>query len=186
MRPDFTDLVESARAGDDRAWEALVEGLQGLVWSTLGSFRLSAEDRKDVFAAAFFRLYEHLDRIREPHKLAGWMATTTRNEALTLTRARQRVEPRDRFDEVSPSAVPVDEGLLDDELQVAVRAAFGRLGEACQELLRVLTAEPPLSYDEVAELLGMPRGGIGPTRQRCLERLRAAPELRPFLEGASR
>ena len=82
MRPDFTELVERARDGDAAAWDAIVDGLQGVVWSTLSGFRLSAEDRNDVFAAAFFRLYERIDTIREPHKLPGWMATTTRHEAL--------------------------------------------------------------------------------------------------------
>jgi RNA polymerase sigma factor (sigma-70 family) len=186
MRPDFTELVECARDGDAAAWEALVDGLQGLVWSTLASFGLSPEDRKDVFAAAFFRLFERLDTVREPHKLAGWMATTTRNEALSLARARQRTEPRDNLGDGDAGVRPLDEGLLDDELQGAVRAAFDRLSPSCQELLRLLTAEPPLSYDEIAALLDIPRGGIGPTRQRCLDRLRSAPELLAFVEGGLR
>jgi RNA polymerase sigma factor (sigma-70 family) len=186
MRPDFTELVEGARRGDEAAWEGIVDGLEGLVWSTLGSFRLSTEDRKDVFAAAFFRLFEHLDTIREPRKLAGWMATTTRNEALSLSRARQRLEPRDSLDDDLPTSASLDESLLDGELLDAVRGAFERLSPACQELLRALTTEPPLSYDEIAELLSIPRGGIGPTRQRCLARLRSAPELESFLEGGSR
>ncbi len=183
MRPDFVELVERARAGDASAWEALVEGLKGIVWSTVSGFRLSADDRNDVFAAAFFRLYERLDTIREPQKLPGWMATTTRHEALGLTRSRQRTEPRDNLGDREAGTRPLDEQLLDDEMHVAVRAAFDRLSPSHQELLRMLTAEPPLSYDEIAEQLDIPRGSIGPTRQRCLERLRATPELQPFLGG---
>ncbi len=156
-----------------------------MVWSTLSGFRLSAEDRNDVFAAAFFRLYERIDTIREPHKLPGWMATTTRHEALGLVRSRQRTEPRDDVGDREAVARPLDEHLLDDELHGAVRAAFSRLSPSHQELLRLLTTEPPMSYDEIAELLDIPRGSIGPTRQRCLERLRATPELQPFLGGGS-
>jgi RNA polymerase sigma factor (sigma-70 family) len=185
MRPDFTELVGRARGGDAAAWDAIVDGLQGIVWSTLSGFRLSAEDRNDVFAAAFFRLYERIDTIREPHKLPGWMATTTRHEALGIVRSRQRTEARDDVGDREAIPRPLDEQLLDDELHVAVRAAFSRLSPSHQELLRLLTTEPPTSYDEIAELLDIPRGSIGPTRQRCLERLRATPELQPFLGGGS-
>ena len=79
-----------------------------------------------------------------------------------------------------------DEQLLDDELQVALRLAMAELDPACRELLALLTAEPPLSYDDIAEITGRPRGSIGPTRQRCLERLRRSPHLRAFLEEEQR
>jgi RNA polymerase sigma factor (sigma-70 family) len=185
MRPDFTELVDRARAGDASAWDAIVAGLQGIVWSTLAGFRLSHDDRNDVFAAVFFRLYERIDTIREPQKLPGWMATTTRHEALGIARSRQRTEAREDMGERAAAVRPLDEQLLDDELHVAVRAAFSRLSPQHQDLLRLLTTEPPMSYDEIAELLDIPRGSIGPTRQRCLERLRATPELQPFLGGGS-
>jgi RNA polymerase sigma factor (sigma-70 family) len=185
MRPDFAELVDRARSGDAAAWDAIVGGLQGVVWHTLVGFRLSEEDRKDVFAASFFRLYERLDTIREPRKLPGWIATTTRHEALSLARARQRTEERDDLGEREALGRPLDERLLDDELHVAVRAAFARLSPSQQELLRLLTTEPPMSYDEIAEELGIPRGSIGPSRRRCLDRLRATPELLPFLGGGS-
>ncbi len=182
MRPDFTELVERARRGDADAWRGIVEGLQGVVWRTVGGFRLSPEDRKDVFAAAFGRLFERLDTIREPQKLPGWMATTTRNEALTLTRARQRLEPRDGVGDTDSGADSLDQELLDIELVEALHRALDRLAPACRQLLELLTAEPPLSYDEIAVTLEMPRGSIGPSRQRCLDRLRRSSELSAFLE----
>ncbi len=89
-----------------RSWT----GLQGVVWRTVSGFGLSAEDRKDVFAAAFFRLFERLDTVREPDKLPGWIATTTRNEALTLVRARQRLEPRDTLATMTPTPPPSTRG----------------------------------------------------------------------------
>ena len=183
MRPDFTGLVSLARGGDAEAWASLVGELKGLVWSVLADFHLPADDRKDVFAAVFCRLVERLDTIREPDKLPGWMATTTRNEARTLLKARGRLDLRDELDDGDAGVRPLDERLLDDELRVALRAGFGRLGDACQELLRLVTLEPPMSYDEIAVLLGIPRGSIGPTRQRCLDRLRRTPEVRAFLDA---
>ena len=183
----LVDLVVAARAGDSQAWEALVDRLAGVVWRATADTGLSYEDRQDVFAAAFFRLYEHLDDVREPMKLPGWMATTARNEVRQLLRAKRRLEPRH---EVEPAETVqltgVDEGLLDGELRTALRTAFLRLGAPCQELLRLTTAVPPLSYDEISQLTGIARGSLGPSRQRCLEHLRRTPELRPFLEGTRR
>jgi RNA polymerase sigma factor (sigma-70 family) len=182
MQPDFPELVVRARAGDADAWRDIVEGLQGVVWRTVGGFGLSPEDRKDVFAAAFFRLFERLDTIREPLKLPGWIATTTRNEALTLLRARNRLEPRDTVGDGDSGAGPPDQDLLDLELIDALHQALERLAPGCRRLLEMLTVEPPLSYDEISVALDMPRGSIGPTRQRCLDRLRHSSELSAFLD----
>jgi RNA polymerase sigma factor (sigma-70 family) len=183
----LVDLVALARKGDRAAWKVLVHRLQGVVWRATADVGLSYEDRQDVFAAAFFRLFERLDDIREPAKLPGWLATTARNEIRQLLRTKKRLEPRDVVEPFEPvMTTSVDEQLLDGELRSALQAAFLRLSEACQELLRLTTAVPPLSYDEISALTGMARGSLGPNRQRCLEHLRHAPELRPFLEGARR
>jgi RNA polymerase sigma factor (sigma-70 family) len=182
-RPHFAELVKLALDGDLGAKEALVEGLQRLVWRTIADFGLSREDRQDVFAGTFCRLFERLDTIREPDRLPGWIATTARNEAHTLLRARSRVVVSDEPPEREDHEPQTDERMLKGELHLALRAAFGGLPRNCRELLRHLTAVPRLSYEEISELLGMPHGSIGPTRQRCLDRLRSAPEFRPFLEG---
>ena len=158
--------------------------LQRVVWRAIGRFDLSAEDRKDAFAATFFRLYERLDTVREPAKLPGWVATTARNEVHTLLRGR-RDRPMDAVDLPLPPHEEEPEGaLVDGELRVALQAALAGLSIACQDLLRLLTIDPPLSYADIGEALGLPHGSIGPTRQRCLERLRAAPQLLPFLAEA--
>lgn len=185
MDEGLPQLVSRARAGDEAAWEGLVALLQRVVWRVTGGFGLPTHDRSDVFAATFFRLFEHLNDIRDPERLPGWVATTARNEVHQLLRARARVDLRAEAGDDIPAltALPGDR-LLDAELQAAVRAAFAQLGEACRELLRLVSAVPKMSYDDVAVALNIPRGSIGPTRQRCLERLRRAPELRPFLEGA--
>jgi RNA polymerase sigma factor (sigma-70 family) len=183
----FDELVPAALAGERAAWEELVERLQNVAWKAIGGFDLSAEDRKDAFAATFFRLFERLDGVREPAKLPGWVATTARNEVLTLLRSRRRdvVTDVDEMPATSVDAEPLGE-LLRREVHSALHVALGRLSGACQQLLRLLTIDPPLSYAEISELLDIPHGSLGPTRQRCLERLRGAPELVPFLEDAAR
>jgi RNA polymerase sigma factor (sigma-70 family) len=185
--PDFDDLVRGALAGGQASWDQLVDRLQRVAWRAIAGFDLSPEDRKDAFAGTFFRLYERLDTIREPAKLPGWVATTARNEVLSLLRARRRDTPVDIDDQHLPL---VDQEpaahLLDLELRQALHRGLARLSAACQQLLHLLTIDPPLSYAEVGDLLDVPHGSIGPTRQRCLDRLRATPELHPFLEEAPR
>jgi RNA polymerase sigma factor (sigma-70 family) len=182
-RPDFAQLVKLARDGDVAAKGVLVESLQRLVWYTIADFGLSREDRQDVFAGTFCRLFERLATIREPERLPGWIATTARNEAHTLLRARGRVVPTDEIGERQDTEPPTDERMLDRELRAAMVSAFQSLPLQCRELLRLLTAVPRLSYEEISVLLAMPHGSIGPTRQRCLDRLRNMPDLRPFHDG---
>ncbi len=181
----FDALARSAVDGDSAAWDELVARLQRVAWRAIAGFDLSEEDRKDAFAGTFFRLYERLGTIREPAKLPGWVATTARNEVHTLLRARRRAVPTDLHDEHLPPTAPEPAGrLLEGELHAALYAGLDRLSSRCRQLLLLLTTDPPLSYDEVGELLDLPHGSIGPTRQRCLDQLRQTTELRPFLEEA--
>ncbi len=179
---ELVTLAALARTGDDRSWRQLVDRLKGVAWKVLYGFDLTQEDRKDAFAASFFHLYERLGTIRELEKLPGWVATTARNEALMLVRRRDRQVPMEELPYRETSAGDHDSALLDGELKRAMLLAFERLPADAQALLRLCTADPPLGYDEISRLLGMPRGSIGPKRQRCLERLRNSPELAPFLE----
>lgn len=182
-QPRFEDLVPRAIDGDHAAWESIVARLQRVVWHAIAGFDLSAADRQDAFAATFFRLSERLATVQQPQKLPGWVATTARNEVLTLLRARRRLTPTDPADMALPaSPATSDDSLLDDELHRAVHSGFAALPPRCQELLRLATLDPPLSYAEIGQLLGMPHGSIGPTRQRCLDQLRSSPELRSFTE----
>lgn len=183
----FGPLVAAALDGSTAAWDELVERLQRVAWRAIGGFDLPDADRKDAFAATFFRLYERLGTVREPEKLPGWVATTARNEVLSLLRGRRRATPTELTDEHLPA---VDQegvaALIDRELHEALHRGLAQLGAACQQLLHLLTIDPPLSYADVSEALGIPHGSIGPTRQRCLDRLRATPDLRPFLTEVPR
>ncbi|MGH9126468.1 MAG: RNA polymerase sigma factor [Acidimicrobiales bacterium] len=180
---DFPTLARRACDGDQAAKEALVECLKRLVWSTISVFGLNPEDRDDVFAATFCRFFEHLGSIRDPKRIPGWIATTARNEAYTLLRARGRVVITDEIEDSDDSGPGADYRILDRELYAALVAGFRLLPRQCQTLLRYLSAEPRLSYEEVGQLLDMPHGSIGPTRRRCLDRLRNTAPFRPFMEG---
>lgn len=169
----MSDLLRGAAAGDERSWEALVERFGGLVWSVARSYNLDHASVEDVNQTVWLRLAEHCGRIESPERLVGWLGTTTRNEALRVLRCRQRVEARADTGDLLPSSGPsTDEPLLAAETLEEVLRGFAHLEAECQQLLRLLCAVPRLDYKSISELTGRPTGSIGPTRQRCLEKLR--------------
>ena len=177
---DDAELLREAGQGSQQAWDALVARYGSRVWAVVRAFRLSPADAADVFQTTWLNLVTHVDRIREPERLGAWLATTARHECLgTLRRTGRQVPVGDQLDLETPAAAvtPVDSAVLASERDAELWRAMANLPEHCQRLLRVLMADPAPSYEEVGRLLGMPVGSIGPTRQRCLERLRA--ELGP-------
>ena len=166
-------LVRAAATGDQRAWERLVEEFSGLIWAVARAHRLSKTDAADVAQTTWLRVVEHLDRMQNPGRLGAWVATTARRECLrTLRAAAQTVPTDDDVFEQGPDSTTADAEVLLAERDAAVWHAFDRLGARDKALLRMLIADPTLSYEEIGAALEMPIGSIGPTRARCLERLR--------------
>ncbi|HYK68410.1 MAG TPA: sigma-70 family RNA polymerase sigma factor [Streptosporangiaceae bacterium] len=175
-------LVRAAAGGDSAAWKAIVEHFSGLVWAITRGYRLGPPDAADVFQTTWLRLAEHLDRIASPERLGAWLATTARRESLRIARAAARTTPAHdgtlvglgHVDDHSPEQAVLDaeQAMLDSERARQLWRAFRELSDRCQQLLRVLMASPPPSYAEVGAALGMPVGSIGPSRARCLDRLR--------------
>ena len=171
-------LVRAAARGDERSWNALVDRYSGLVWAIARNHRLSASDCDEVFQTTWLRLVEHVDRLQDPAKVGGWLATTARHESLRLLRRSGRQIPMgDELPEPAAQDASPDEEMLRSERDRALWAAFARLPERDQALLRLLTADPAPSYEEIGRALNMPVGSIGPTRARCLERLRREADL---------
>jgi RNA polymerase sigma factor (sigma-70 family) len=167
------EIVRAAAAGDQRAWDSLVERFTGLIHAVARAHRLSPHDAGEVTQTTWLRLVEHLDRIDNPERVGAWLATTARNESLRTLRlaARQVLAPSDLLPDEGADA-RLDAQLLASERDRALWEAFGAMPERCQTLLRVLVADPAPSYEEISEALGMPIGSIGPTRARCLAHLR--------------
>jgi RNA polymerase sigma factor (sigma-70 family) len=180
-----TALVARAGDGDQAAWDELVERYAPLVWSICLRYRLSRDDVDDVGQSVWLLLVEQIGCLRDPAALPGWLATTTRRECLRVLRAARRHEhaclpPEDRLPP-GPDAALVDHELLAAERDAALRAAFAELPRPCHELLSVLLRDPAPSYTDVSAELGMAVGSIGPTRARCLDRLRRSPRLAQVL-----
>lgn len=169
--------VRAAAAGDTKAWEQLVDRYTSLLWSISRTYRLSVEDSADVVQLTWLRLLENLDRIRDPRRLAGWLATTCRRECLVvLERSRYLIAfETERMDRMLGGDPPADERVLTIEQYATLWEAFHLLSEWCQRVLRALVVDPEHgrpSYSLVASALQVPVGSLGPTRARCLSKLR--------------
>ena len=184
------DLVARARSGDRQAWDALVERYAPLIWSICRRHRLGQADADDVGQSVWLRLLDQLDRVREPAALPGWLSTTTRRECLRVLSAAQG--PHATLYALDVESLPdqqagtADQELLAAERHAALRAAFTQLPPNGQQLLALLTADPPTPYADISAQLGIPVGSIGPTRSRYLDKIRRHPAIAALINTESR
>ena len=175
---DLAGLARRAADGDERAWEALVARLDGVLRSVLRRYRLAPADVDDVVQTTWLRALGHLHRLDEPGAIGSWLVVTARREALRSLQRGVRealtdeLEPFDAEDETRPEQVA-----LERERDAALRRAVARLAGRQRELVVRLLATPAPTYEELSEQLDMPIGSIGPTRERALARLREDPSL---------
>lgn len=180
---DDAALVARCRRGEGAAWEALVQRYQRLVYTIVLRVGFDEHAAADVFQTVFSRLVAHLPRIAEPQRLQAWIVTTAKREALLALRRSRRTVSMTRADDADDKASecdiaddsPLPEEVLAELQQLdQLRHALDRLEERCRELLLMLFRDDgdKLPYEEVAQRLGMSVGSIGPTRSRCLAKLR--------------
>jgi RNA polymerase sigma factor (sigma-70 family) len=191
MRDDplVTDLVTRARNRDTQAWDALVQRHAPLICSICRRYRLGAADAEDVAQTVWLRLVDQLHRLREPAAIAGWLATTTRRECCRQLRAARR--PQAGWPEPDAETIPderagtAEQELLAAERHAALREAFAQLTPREQQLIAILTADPPVPYAEISARLGIPVGSIGPSRGRCLAKLRRHPAIAALINAGA-
>lgn len=172
-------LVQRCRAGDAAAWRVLVQRYQRLVYAVVLRTGLDEHAAGDVFQTVFQRLVQHLPRLEQPERLQAWIVTTAKREALLARRLGQRTvsmtteddEPAFEFADETPVA---EEQLSDLQQQHRLREGLERLDARCRDLLLLLFRDDDdkVGYDEVSRRMDMPVGSIGPTRSRCLGKLR--------------
>jgi RNA polymerase sigma factor (sigma-70 family) len=168
-------LVNAARSGRQDAIGQIVTELSPLLWQVARAAGLSRSDAEDVLQTVWLRLLTHLDDIHTSAALTAWLVTTTRRESWRVRGAGRRQLPADQdWLAAIPDQRPGAEDLaVADDLRRELWAAVRQLPPQCQELLRIVAFVPRPDYDVVAAKLGMPRGSVGPTRGRCLAKLRA-------------
>jgi RNA polymerase sigma factor (sigma-70 family) len=186
--PTVTDLVTRARSGDKHAWDAIVERYAPLIWSICRQYRLNDADSEDVGQIVWMYLVNQLDSLRESAALPGWLATTTRRECLRARQAAARLPLptgayTDEGNMANPNAALAEDELLLAERHAALREALSDLPPGYRQLVALLIADPPLSYTEISARLGIPIGSIGPSRSRCLARLRRHPAIAMLVDA---
>jgi RNA polymerase sigma factor (sigma-70 family) len=176
---DLEGVVRAAADGDGAAWRSLVERFAAHIRTIARTHRLSAHDADDVAQTTWLRLLENIAGMRQPAAVAGWLTTTARREALSTIKSSGRERPAGDALLADEASDPVDAGRLTaGERRAAVEQAITALPPRDRALLDLLFADAAPSYTRISATLGMPVGSIGPTRQRCIARLRDDPRLR--------
>lgn len=164
--------LRRARDGERAALDEIVHELNPLLWHVARSQGLGAEESADVVQTTWLELLRRLHDIRSPDALTAWLVTTTRREAWRVRGRLGRLTDDGALESVPDTDPGAEERVLADERHRVLRKHFRRLPERCRALLRIVAMVDRPDYDAVAETLGMPRGSIGPTRGRCLAKLR--------------
>jgi RNA polymerase sigma factor (sigma-70 family) len=178
-RPDrsarIADLVDAARGGSDDALGQLVTELSPVMWQVARAAGLGTDDAKDVVQTVWTRLLNNLGDIRSSAAVIGWLVVTTKREAWRVRAISRRQLPagEEWFASLPDHAPGSEEQVIGNDQRRTLWLAVGRLSPRCQELLRIIAFVPRPDYQAVAAGLGMPTGSIGPTRGRCLAKLRA-------------
>jgi RNA polymerase sigma factor (sigma-70 family) len=165
-------LVPACLRGDQQAWAALVDKYKHLIFSVPIRYGASREDAADIFQAVCLELFSELPRIRDIGALRSWLVKVAAHKYFRWKRRQLRQADAEASLEGSEIRIIPPADLEQFEEEQRIREAIAMLPERCQELIHHLFyAQPPLSYSQVAELLGVATGSIGFIRRRCLQRL---------------
>lgn len=191
MRDSDRPLVQACLAGDRQAWETLIRRYERLLYSIPLRCGLTEDDAADVLQTVCLRLLENLEKLRDETHLTGWLITTAKHESWRVQRQKRRQVSLDEVSDGSGGAVAIDLLVAEDPLpheavvrleeEQTVRLALRELGDRCRILLELLyQQDPPPSYAEIARRLDVSEGAIGPTRARCLQKLKKVLESMGF------
>lgn len=166
-------LLQACRAGDEAAWNRLLDKYERLVYSIPLNYGLSVEDADDITQLVFTALIQRLEDLSDDSNLAGWLTVVARRHTWRVLYRRRRETVEDFDNESISSLLPSRTNPIEQwELTEWLHRGLSLIGERCRTLLIALyfEAEEP-SYAELAHRFGIPQGSIGPTRARCLQRL---------------
>jgi RNA polymerase sigma factor (sigma-70 family) len=163
------ELVRLAERRDQAAWTELVHRFAALVWSVAREHGLAPADAADVCQAVWLTLAQNLTRLREPDRLAAWLATTARRESTRVLACRRREAP---LSERGAVCAGPEDTVLAAAVERELWRALAGMPDQCRQLLRLFALAPELSYAQTARALGIGVGSVGKTRGRCLTVLR--------------
>jgi len=169
--------------GDPQGWEALILRYRRLIYSVPVRFGFADADAADVFQAVCVKLLEHLGDVKDDRKVSGWLVTTTVRQCLHLKalKAREMTGEDSNLREPEDPTLNLEELRILTEQQQALREAVETLAGQCRKLITLLYFDGrSLSYDQISKEMEIPVASIGPTRGRCLEKLRMILRRRGF------
>ncbi len=174
---ELTHLVQRCQAGDSDAWDRLVDRFSDFVYSVARRYRLNSDDAADVYQQTFQALHQSLNRIDQPETLPKWLAVTASRISLRVLRIQSRTSPLNNGETDLEAVLESEDASAEESALAACEAeelhlALNRLGGRCQSLLQLLYLSDESSYQLASDQLGIPLGAIGPTRARCLEKLK--------------
>ncbi len=178
-----TELISKCLNQDAEAWEALVRRYQRLIASITFKYGLSQEDASDIFQSVCIALFQQLPSLKKQDKINSWIITVTVRECWKFRRQLKQIQT-DSLDDpddertlelADESGLPLDESMLTVERQHLIRRAVALLPEQCRRLIEHLFfRDDSTPYAEISQQLGMPVASIGPTRARCLDKLKTS------------
>lgn len=181
---DLQRIWDRCRRSDSEAWGQLVDRFQAMVYGIAYRHGLREEDAGDLFQAVFGALLRHRDSIEHGGALPKWIALTASREAQRLNRNRARtvsVEGEDALDALMErQEATAESDAVEGVRSQVLRDSVEKLGGRCRDLLTRLYLTEEASYAEISEEIGIPVGAIGPTRARCLDKLRKSLEADGF------
>jgi RNA polymerase sigma factor (sigma-70 family) len=197
--PEITDgmLVKQTLAGDQRAFEALVQrynvALFNFICHCLGDYDLAC----DVSQQVFLQLYISMPTLRTGEPLKAWLFQVARNRCLDELRRKRAIhfselESASDDDDLSPLAIMPDLHPLPEEmaerhdLQSSLRSAIEALPPKFRSVV-LLRYAGQLSFSEIGKTLNMPEATAKTYFQRARPLLRAAlaPQWRPQYETSA-
>ena len=178
-------LFADYRAGDDTKMAELVRVLTPILWHTVRATRLDTATAEDVLQTVWLTLVRKADSIAEPVAVLQWLVVTAKRESWRVSRLQAKIRPEDlEADGVGDDLTPsVEDEVLRGASDLKLWQHIDRLPERCRTLLRVIAFADRPDYAELALALGMPQGSIGPTRGRCLAKLKIALAQDPAWEN---
>jgi RNA polymerase sigma factor (sigma-70 family) len=173
-------LIGACLEGDVEAWSELLDRYAGLVYSVALNVGLTNDDAADVLQNVSMIMLDHLSDLRSAERISAWLITVTRREAVRIMKRNAARNAgalpcpiEDAVQIEDPDAANMAGRLVALQDQQYVRQAMAKLPPRCRQVIELLfCSDPPATYAEVAAKLGIPTGSVGPTRARCLEKLR--------------
>lgn len=166
------------RGGDAAALDELVRLMTPVLWHTVRAYGLTSVAAEDAVQNTWLALVRNGHQVAEAAAIGGWLLTTARRTAWRArsTDAKTLTVEDTHLAAALPTSKAAEASAMEQLGSSILWKHVQTLDERCQRLLRIVAFDDRPDYAGLAQDLGMPVGSIGPTRRRCLDKLRSSLE----------